>query len=119
MIQTTCPYVECCLPCHACVCVQAMIKERKIYKEAHPIDLSDAIFHWRKKAILALKLILILAHLLLILVPNYRKTDNKYDQCTLAQEQLHPVCSQRGDLGANLPSCNSLAQSCRMQHDCR
>ncbi|CAL8109863.1 unnamed protein product [Orchesella dallaii] len=48
-----------------------------------------------------------------------KKTDNRYDQCILAQEQLHPVCAQRGDLGANLPSCNSLAQSCRTQHDCR
>jgi len=50
---------------------------------------------------------------------THRRTENRHDQCRLAQEQLHPVCAQRGDLGVNPPSCHSLAESCRAQADCR
>ena len=48
-----------------------------------------------------------------------RQTDDRRDQCIIAQEQLHPVCAQRGDLGYNPPSCRSLAEDCRAQPDCR
>ncbi|OXA44144.1 GDNF family receptor alpha-3 [Folsomia candida] len=51
--------------------------------------------------------------------PLVSKTDNRHDQCRLAQESLHPACAQRGDLGVNPPSCHSLAESCRAETDCR
>ncbi|CAG7726201.1 unnamed protein product [Allacma fusca] len=48
-----------------------------------------------------------------------RKTENREDECLVAQEQLHPVCAQRADQGVHPPSCHSLAESCRSQPDCK
>lgn len=47
-----------------------------------------------------------------------RKTDNKHDECLVAQEQLHPMCAQRVD-GAAMPTCHSLAEMCREEVGCR
>lgn len=47
-----------------------------------------------------------------------RKTDNKQDQCLIAQEKLHPVCAQRIE-GSPQPTCLSLAKDCRESKECR
>ncbi|XP_068082198.1 uncharacterized protein Gfrl [Anabrus simplex] len=47
-----------------------------------------------------------------------KKTDNKQDECLVAQEKLHPVCAQRIE-GATLPTCHSLAEYCREERSCR
>ncbi|XP_059470953.1 uncharacterized protein LOC132193967 isoform X4 [Neocloeon triangulifer] len=47
-----------------------------------------------------------------------KKTDNKHDECLVAQEQLHPLCAQRVD-GAAMPTCHSLAEVCREEVGCR
>ncbi|CAB3367243.1 Hypothetical predicted protein [Cloeon dipterum] len=47
-----------------------------------------------------------------------KKTDNKHDECLIAQEQLHPMCAQRVD-GAAIPTCHSLAEVCREEAGCR
>lgn len=48
----------------------------------------------------------------------YRKTDNKQDECLVAQEKLHPVCAQRIE-GSAVPTCHSLAEYCRLESECR
>lgn len=48
----------------------------------------------------------------------FRKTENKRDECMLAQEKLHPVCAQRIE-GAPMPTCHSLAENCREDKECR
>ncbi|XP_049807107.1 uncharacterized protein LOC126249498 [Schistocerca nitens] len=47
-----------------------------------------------------------------------KKTENKQDECLVAQEKLHPVCAQRVD-GQAMPTCHSLAELCREQRSCR
>ncbi|KAK0086809.1 hypothetical protein PV325_002489 [Microctonus aethiopoides] len=41
-----------------------------------------------------------------------KKTQDKHDECIMAQEKMHPVCAQGHDL-AELPTCHSLAENCR------
>ncbi|KAG5346746.1 GFRA1 protein, partial [Acromyrmex charruanus] len=47
-----------------------------------------------------------------------RKTDNKKDECIVAQEKMHPTCAQRID-GAEMPTCHSLAETCKENRSCR
>ncbi|KAL0121427.1 hypothetical protein PUN28_006737 [Cardiocondyla obscurior] len=47
-----------------------------------------------------------------------RKTDNKKDECIVAQEKMHPTCAQRID-GAEMPTCHSLADTCKENRSCR
>jgi len=48
----------------------------------------------------------------------FRKTENKQDECLVAQEKLHPVCAQRRE-GSPTPTCHSLAEFCREEPSCR
>ena len=47
-----------------------------------------------------------------------RKTDDKSDECLVAQEKMHPACAQRVEL-AEMPTCHSLAEVCREDKACR
>ncbi|XP_069692886.1 uncharacterized protein Gfrl isoform X1 [Periplaneta americana] len=47
-----------------------------------------------------------------------KKTENKQDECLVAQEKLHPVCAQRVE-GSAMPTCHSLAEFCREELSCR
>ncbi|GFG32408.1 hypothetical protein Cfor_07433, partial [Coptotermes formosanus] len=47
-----------------------------------------------------------------------KKTENKQDECLVAQEKLHPVCAQRVE-GSTMPTCHSLAEFCREEPSCR
>jgi hypothetical protein len=48
----------------------------------------------------------------------FRKTEDKQDECLVAQEKLHPVCAQRIE-GSAMPTCHSLAEFCREELSCR
>ncbi|XP_076244950.1 glial cell line-derived neurotrophic family receptor-like isoform X2 [Calliopsis andreniformis] len=47
-----------------------------------------------------------------------RKTDDKKDECIIAQEKMHPACAQRVE-GAEMPTCHSLAEACKENWTCR
>ncbi|XP_053593781.1 uncharacterized protein LOC103580761 [Microplitis demolitor] len=47
-----------------------------------------------------------------------KKTQDKDDECIVAQEKMHPVCAQGHDL-SELPTCHSLALACREDNLCR
>ncbi|EZA47503.1 GDNF family receptor alpha-1 [Ooceraea biroi] len=47
-----------------------------------------------------------------------RKTDGRKDECIVAQEKMHPMCAQRVE-GAEMPTCHSLAESCKENRSCR
>ncbi|XP_048510940.1 uncharacterized protein LOC105684340 isoform X3 [Athalia rosae] len=47
-----------------------------------------------------------------------RKSDDKRDDCIVAQEKMHPVCAQRVE-GVEMPTCHSLAEVCREDRACR
>ncbi|XP_072750789.1 uncharacterized protein Gfrl isoform X4 [Anoplolepis gracilipes] len=47
-----------------------------------------------------------------------KKTDNKKDECIVAQEKMHPMCAQRID-SAEMPTCHSLAETCKENRACR
>ncbi|XP_011307009.1 uncharacterized protein [Fopius arisanus] len=47
-----------------------------------------------------------------------KKTQDKQDECMIAQEKTHPVCAQGHDL-AELPTCHSLAEACKEDRACR
>ncbi|XP_012234454.1 uncharacterized protein Gfrl isoform X4 [Linepithema humile] len=47
-----------------------------------------------------------------------RKTNDKKDECIVAQEKTHPMCAQRMD-DAEMPTCHSLAKSCKANKVCR
>lgn len=48
----------------------------------------------------------------------YRKTDGRKDECIVAQEKMHPACAQRVE-GADMPTCHSLAETCKKNEACR
>ncbi|XP_043281880.1 uncharacterized protein [Venturia canescens] len=47
-----------------------------------------------------------------------KKTEDKRDECIIAQEKMHPACAQRVEL-AEMPTCHSLAEVCREDKSCR
>ncbi|XP_029033944.1 uncharacterized protein LOC114871774 isoform X2 [Osmia bicornis bicornis] len=47
-----------------------------------------------------------------------RKTDNRKDECIVAQEKMHPACAQRVE-GAEMPPCHTLAETCKENRSCR
>ncbi|XP_063994504.1 uncharacterized protein Gfrl isoform X3 [Diachasmimorpha longicaudata] len=47
-----------------------------------------------------------------------KKTQDKQDECMIAQEKTHPVCAQGHDL-AELPTCHGLAEICKEDRVCR
>ena len=71
---------------------------------------------------------------------RYRKSENRADECLLAQEKLHPDCARRPErypvgpvgpstgVGSNeaspaqshfTPACHHLAEECRAHPDCK
>ncbi|XP_034944685.1 uncharacterized protein Gfrl [Chelonus insularis] len=50
-----------------------------------------------------------------------RKTSDRSDECIIAQEKMHPECAQgiQSNDRNDLPTCHSLAQSCRENSICR
>ncbi|XP_046425961.1 uncharacterized protein LOC124182566 isoform X2 [Neodiprion fabricii] len=58
------------------------------------------------------------AHTMEIAFCLCRKTNNKRDDCIIAQEKMHPACAQRVE-GVEMPTCHSLAEVCREDKACR
>ncbi|XP_046745350.1 uncharacterized protein LOC124410782 isoform X2 [Diprion similis] len=58
------------------------------------------------------------AHTMEIAFCLCRKTNNKRDDCIIAQEKMHPACAQRVE-GLEMPACHSLAEVCREDKACR
>ncbi|XP_046619695.1 uncharacterized protein LOC124304935 isoform X1 [Neodiprion virginianus] len=58
------------------------------------------------------------AHTMEIAFCLCRKTNNKRDDCIIAQEKMHPACAQRVE-GVEMPTCHSLAEACREDKACR
>ncbi|XP_066602971.1 uncharacterized protein [Prorops nasuta] len=48
-----------------------------------------------------------------------RKSDDKNDECLVAQEKLHPDCAQRTVDRNEMPMCHNLAETCKENETCR